>query len=204
MEAVVKTISILRKDLAQMSIAMEQLSKVTVRDMQVIEEGKDPVRLHPDLVDRFQAFKFWSMKNANTLAAVAKAEEDALYTEDDNKKVAAYHQGRDLIIKAYARRDSRGNPVIIHDQNGAQYDVPKHKEPALLKALDKFNTDHKEVEEITKRVKAKLEELVSVDLVCCDFKDIPIVVNASYMAMFDKILMRKPEILLFSKGQRDA
>jgi hypothetical protein len=204
MNAVVKCIRIPRKELAQMSIAMEQLSKVTLRDMQVVEAGKEPVRLDEALVDRFQSFKFWSGENAKILADRAQEEEAALYSADNEKKLNAYHQGRDAILKAYAKRDSRGNPIIIHDAKGPQYDIPTKKEPVMLKALDKFNRDHKEVEEITARVKAKLEEKVSVMLVCTNFRDIPIVVNASYMRMFDEILLRKPRLALFSRRLKGA
>jgi hypothetical protein len=199
MKTVLKGIKVPRKDLAKLSIAMTQLATVTVRDQQVIEEGKEPVTLNPELVDRFQQFKWWSTKNAATLKEIAEKEEASLYSEDDIKKISAYHNGRDLIMQAYAKRDSRGKPIIIQTKDGPSYDIPSKKEDAMMKALDKFNKEHQEVQVITERIKAKLEEPVVVMLVCCEFRDIPIVVNGSYMRMFDEILLNTPKLSWFGK-----
>ncbi len=195
MKEVVKSIKIVRKDLANVSIAMEQLSQITVRDQQVTKEGEKPIELHPALVDRFQRFKWWAMHNAKVLAQRAKEEDAALYSEKDLKMVEAYHAGRELIIKAFARLNANGKPVMISDGNGGQgFDVPKSKEKKLAAALAKYNDDHKDVGAITKRVQEKLLEEVSIALVCVEFTDIPIIVNASYMNLFDQILLRKPEL----------
>lgn len=194
MKTVLKSIKVPRKDLAKLSIAMTQLATVTVRDQQIVEEGKEPVTLNPKLVDRFQRFKWWATKNAATLKELAEKEESALYSEDDIKKIGAYQNGRDLIMRAYAKRDSRGKSIVILTQNGPSYDIPSKKEDAMMKALDKFNKEHDEVRVITERVKAKLEESVIVTLVCCDFRDIPIVVNGSYMTFFEQVLLDTPKL----------
>lgn len=194
MTSVLKTIQISRKDLAKMSIAMEQLATVTVRDQQVIEEGKPPVTLNPELVDRFQRFKWWAQTNAKTLKDLALKEEQEIYSAADQEACERYRSQRDSIMRAFARRDSRGEPIINQTKDGPSYDIPSKKEPMMLKALDKCNKDHPEILAITNRVKTRLDETIGVRLVCCDFRDIPIVVNGSYMHYFAAILLNTPKL----------
>ena len=195
MTTVIKPIQIPRKSLAKLSIAMEQLATVTVRDQQIVEEGKEPVKLHPKLVDRFQRFKFWSAHNSKVLKQAAQVEEAALYTPEELKKIEAYHIGRDSIQRAHAKRDGRGNVVVLQDDKGNQaFDIPKNKREKCEAALEMFNEAHREVGEITLRIQKKLEESITVMLVCCDFRDIPIVVNGSYTQLFNEILLNKPRL----------
>jgi FAD/FMN-containing dehydrogenase len=194
MRAIRRRITIPRKELANLAAAMQQLSCISIRDQQVVEEGKGPVTLHPALVDRFQRFKFWAAANAKTLKDLADAENDALYTAEESLRVEKYHFGRDAILRAFAKRDSSGHPEMVTEGGAAHYNIPAAKEAKCQDALEAHNKAYADVRAIHERVKKRAEEPISVELICVAFRDFPIIVNASYMALFDKLLLRKPRL----------
>lgn len=186
MKAVSRDIQVRIADLEKYSNAMRDMASVMLKPWEQPDKRAQ---------ERITRFRWWAATNKMRLDEAIKACQAEQEKLVDAAKIEAYQRQRDLIHRAYAKRDKNGQPMVQQDSQGrTHYIVPEGKQTRCVEAIKAYDETHPEIGEMRERVEKYLAGDVTVRLVCCDFRDVAFEVNGLYAHTFREIILHQPKM----------